>query len=240
MVSEVMLQQTQVPRVVPRYGSFLALFPTPASLAAAPTADVLAAWQGLGYNRRALALQRSAGIIELDLAGRVPDSVPALRRLPGVGAATAAAVCVYAFGRPLAFIETNIRSAFIHFFFRECSRVSDADLLPWVEATLDRENPREWYYALMDYGSWLKSVVPNPSRRSRHHSAPPPFAGSRREARGALLRALLNAGRAGMTAAQARTIPQLSRRNEQEATEILECLVREGFLLRRGDSYRVA
>ena len=130
---------------------------------------MLAAWQGLGYNRRALALHRLAGVVVSEHAGVIPRSVEQLQRLPGIGYATAAAVCVYAYEQPLAFIETNVRSAFIHFFFQECSRVADADLLPLVELTLDRERPRDWYYALMDYGAWLKKTE-RESRPAEHAS----------------------------------------------------------------------
>ncbi len=240
LVSEVMLQQTQVVRVVPKYQSFVAAFPTLGALAAAPTSEVLSAWQGLGYNRRALALQRSCQIIETDHGGVVPGSVAKLRELPGIGTATAAAVCVYAYDRPLPFIETNIRSAFIHFFFQECTSVSDAELLPLVVLALDTENPRDWYYALMDYGAWIKTAGPNPSRRSRHHAAQSPFAGSRREARGAILRALLEAGPRGIVLDALRAGPRLRDREESEVKSILDQLADEGFLLQEGQNYRIA
>ena len=141
LVSEFMLQQTQVARVTGKFELFIGLFPTIRSLAAGSTADVLRAWQGLGYNRRGLNLHRSARMVVAEYGGSVPDSLPELLRLPGVGRATAAAVCAFAFGIPVPFLETNVRAAFIHHFFQECSRVSDSELLPLVEATLDRDDP---------------------------------------------------------------------------------------------------
>jgi A/G-specific adenine glycosylase len=242
LVSEIMLQQTQVPRVAGKYELFARLFPDIRALAGAPGADVLRAWQGLGYNRRALNLHRSAGLIVAEHGGCVPSTFSELRRLPGVGSATAAAICAFAFGVPVPFLETNIRSAYIHHFFQECSRVSDMDLLPLVEATLDRENPREWYFALMDYGSWLKRTYTNPSRRSRHETAQSPFTGSHRQLRAQILRAFLiyaaeaaheaSGHTVGLDApAVAALVPAWDR---EEVRATLEELTREGFLRRSG------
>ena len=241
VVSEVMLQQTQVPRVVPRYGEFLQAFPTVASLASADAAAVLTAWQGLGYNRRALALHRLAGVVVREHGGVIPSSVEKLQRLPGIGFATAAAVCVYAYEQPLVFIETNVRAAFIHFFFPECSRVSDADLLPLVEVALDRERPRDWYYALMDYGAWLKRTQPNPGRRSAHHTVQSPFAGSRRQARALLLRLLLHAPVDGLSLDELLVSDRtLAARGADEVATILSTMVAEGFLAIENGRFRVA
>jgi A/G-specific adenine glycosylase len=243
LVSEMMLQQTQVARVLEKYPQFLAAFPTVAVLAAAPTAEVLAVWQGLGYNRRALALHRAAGMIVSEYGGRVPDRVDDLRRLPGVGPATAAALSAFAFGQAEAFIETNIRAAFIHFFFENEEDVPDAAILPLVEQTMDRDDPREWFYALMDYGVWVKRTFANPSRRSKHHAVQSPFAGSRREVRANVLQALL------ALAPAAADLPAIRRmaapdREPAEVESVLGDLVREGFLERDGDGegggYRVS
>lgn len=239
LVSEVMLQQTQVVRVVPKYELFLAAFPTVIVLARAPVADVLSAWQGLGYNRRALALHRAAGLIASESGGTVPDSPAELTRLPGVGAATAAAVCVFAYDLPLPFIETNIRSAFIHFFFQEGVSVRDADILPLVEATLDRTNPRDWYYALMDYGARVKKSFRNPSRRSLHHTVQSPFAGSHRQLRAMVLRRLLSVAPAPMTVSELGEL-SVGEVDEVAISGVLEELATEGFLVREGDRYRVA
>jgi A/G-specific adenine glycosylase len=240
LMSEMMLQQTQVARVIDKYELFVRLFPTLDSLASASTADVLRAWQGLGYNRRGLNLQRSAKLVVSEFGGSVPDAFPDLLRLPGVGRATAAAVCAFAFGIPVPFLETNIRSAYIHHFFQECSRVSDADLLPLVETTLDRENPRDWYYALMDYGTWLKKVHPNPSRRSSHHeTAQSPFPGSHRQLRATILRALLARTPEGTGTRGSRDCPGVDLDavatlapawHRDEVRAALEEMTREGFL----------
>lgn len=241
LVSEVMLQQTQVARVLPKYEEFLEMFPTVSRLADAPVADVLSAWQGLGYNRRALALHQAAGRIHTHHDGVVPDSPADLVGLPGIGPATAAAVCVFAYGKPLPFIETNIRSALLHHFFPEGTDIRDTDLLPIVEASLDHAAPRDWYYALMDYGAWLKKTYPNPSRRSRHHSRQGPFIGSNRQLRALVLRSLLSARPAGMTAAELTALsPHAPRADEAVIGTVANHLAVEGFLIREGDRYRVA
>ena len=191
LVSEVMLQQTQVTRVGNYYGRFLARFPDPDSLAAAPLGAVLELWSGLGYNRRALALQRAAGAVVREHGGVIPADRDALLRLPGVGPATAGALLAFAFARPAVFIETNIRRLFLHQYFPAAITVPDAALLPLVARTLDRRQPRRWYYALMDWGAALgQQRAGNPNRRSAHYSRQSPFAGSRRELRGRVLRLL--------------------------------------------------
>jgi A/G-specific adenine glycosylase len=240
LVSEIMLQQTQVARVLEKYRLFLAQFPTAAALARAEVREVLAAWSGLGYNRRALALHRAAGIIADEHGGRVPESAAELRRLPGVGAATAAAVCAFAFGRAEPFIETNIRSGFIHFFFQDLDGVADSDILPLVEMTMDRDDPREWFYALMDYGVWVKRTYGNPSRRSKHHTVQSPFAGSRREMRAQVLQALLSIAPGAGDPAAVRALLPGPPRDPADVRSVLEDLAREGFLQKDGDSYRVA
>ena len=190
LVSEVMLQQTQVTRVLDYYPRFLARFPDPASLAAAPLAAVLERWSGLGYNRRALALHRAAGVLAREHAGAMPAHREALLRLPGVGPATAGALLAFAFGRPAVFIETNIRRVFIDQFFAGAAAVPDAALHPLIARTLDRRRPRRWYYALMDWGAALGRRAGNPNRRSAHYTLQSPFAGSRRELRGRVIRLL--------------------------------------------------
>lgn len=200
LVSEVMLQQTQVARVVPKYRAFTAAFPTVEALAAAPIEEVVRLWQGLGYNRRALALRQAARIIVAEHAGEVPSTLEGLTVLPGVGHATAAQVLAFAFGIGVPFIETNIRSVYLHEFFPGAEDVPDSAILPLVAATLDAEDPREWYWALMDYGTELKAGMPNPSRSSRHHVKQAPFEGSNRQLRGRLLAELLTPGGEGASA----------------------------------------
>lgn len=191
VVSEIMLQQTQVPRVVEKYPVFIKKFPTITSLAAAPLSQVLAAWQGLGYNRRALLLQKLAQKVVAEHAGKVPRDVHTLETLPGIGKATAGSIAAFAFNRPSVFIETNIRSVFIHCFFPNRRSVSDEELLPVVAKAIDVKNPRKWYNALMDYGVYLKEREGNPSRKSAHYTRQSRFEGSNRQLRGKILKELL-------------------------------------------------
>lgn len=190
LVSEIMLQQTQADRVLPKYERFIAAWPSFASLAGATLLEVYSLWQGLGYNRRAKALLEIAKRVERDFGGALPRERDALLDLPMIGPATAAAVRAFAFDRPSAYLETNIRRVFIYFFFDRRPDVKDGELLPLVEASLDPEEPREWQYALMDYGVFLKNTIPNPNRRSRHYAVQSPFEGSDRQVRGAVLRFL--------------------------------------------------
>ncbi|MEG1750230.1 MAG: adenine glycosylase [Raoultibacter sp.] len=191
LVSEVMLQQTQVARVIKYWNTFLSLFPTLDALAAADTACVLEQWQGLGYNRRALALKRTAEICAADHAGKLPDTQEGLMALPGIGPATAAGVLSFAYNQPSVYLETNVRTVFLHEFFPDGQAVSDKEIYPLVEATCSRENPRDWYYALLDYGAHLKRTVVNPSRKSAHHIRQSTFSGSRRQKRAEILRQVL-------------------------------------------------
>jgi A/G-specific adenine glycosylase len=225
LVSEVMLQQTQVGRVMDRHPEWMAAFPTVDALAAAPLPAVLEMWQGLGYNRRALALKRAAELAVERFAGALPRDEALLRSLPGIGPTTAAAVMNYAFRYPAPFIETNVRAVFLHHFFADADDVPDSALAPLVGATWDREDPRGWGYALMDYGVHLKRIMPNPSRRSRHHTRQSPFEGSRRQKRARLLRAVLGEP-GGSTDAYAHSLGI----DLTDATELLEQLASEGFL----------
>jgi len=189
-VSEVMLQQTQTSRVIDKYALFIRLFPTWQALAQAPLVDVLQAWQGLGYNRRGKWLQQSAQIIVEQHGGVLPVQPVSLVKLPGIGPATAASVAAFAYNQPTVFIETNIRAVFIHFFFSDRDDVHDSEIFPLIEKTLDRDNPRQWYYALMDYGVMLKKQLVNPSRKSKHHVKQSKFEGSDRQIRGLLIKLL--------------------------------------------------
>lgn len=194
LLSEVMLQQTQVSRVLVKYPEFLRAFPTIRALAHADKKKLLRMWQGMGYNRRALYLKRAAQTIIKQHEGHVPKTLSELESLPGIGHATAAAILTYAFNKPAPFIETNTRRVFIHHFFPKRRRVSDADIMPLIGAALPKTNRREWYYALMDYGTFLARAIPNPNKRSLHYARQQPFEGSTREIRGFLLKESL-AGR---------------------------------------------
>lgn len=191
MVSELMLQQTQVGRVIPKFETFIQRFPTITVLAKAQQSEVLAAWSGLGYNRRAKFLHEAARVCVEKFKGSIPDTYDDLLTLPGIGPNTAGAILVYAYNQPIVFIETNIRSVFLHEFFPGKTDISDKQLMPLIEESLDSSNPREWYWALMDYGTYIKKNHPNPSRRSSHHVSQSPFEGSKRQIRGRIIKQLL-------------------------------------------------
>ena len=220
-----MLQQTQVDRVREKYREFLALFPGFADLARAELSQVLSVWQGLGYNRRAVSLRLCAQAVVQRHAGRLPQEIADLLALPGIGPYTARAVAAFAFGEPTPFIETNIRSVFIHHFFPGREAVLDSEILPLVERTLDRERPRDWYYALMDFGAMLKKTGVNPSRSSAHHTRQSPFRGSNREQRSQILRGIL--AQPGVTGAQ--LVLDLAG-GDAAVSRNLQQLEREGFI----------
>ncbi len=187
LVSEIMLQQTQVLRVIPKFEAFMKRFPSIQSLADASLADVLITWQGLGYNRRAKYLHEAAKQL---IVSNPPTTLDDLIRLPGIGKNTAAAICAYVYNQPVAFIETNIRTVYIHEFFQDRADVSDKEILEIVARTIDSSNPREWYWALMDYGTFLKSQNLGSITRSRAYVKQSAFQGSLRQARGDILRRL--------------------------------------------------
>ena len=188
LVSELMLQQTQVSRVVPKFLAFIDAFPDEKHLAAAPLAQVLVLWSGLGYNRRAKFLHMAAQkIVE---RGSFPGTLSELVALPGVGKNTAGAILNYAFEIPTVFIETNIRSVYLHHFFADAGIVDDAQLSELVESTLDKEHPREWFWALMDYGSYLKSQSMGETAQSKYYKKQSKLQGSMRETRGKILKLL--------------------------------------------------
>ena len=240
LVSEVMLQQTQVSRVLKHWERFMTLFPTTDALAAADTAFVLEQWQGLGYNRRALALKRTAEICSEQYAGALPRASEKLVKLPGIGQATAAGVVAFAYNEPSIYIETNVRTVFIHELFPDAESVTDRELLPLVEATCPADRPRAWYYALLDWGAYLKQTTVNPSRRSAHYTRQSSFEGSRRQKRAEMLRWVLaepgmapddlleridsferEAGRGGI--------------DRSEFESILADMISEGFFRREGE-----
>jgi A/G-specific adenine glycosylase len=226
-----MLQQTQTARVVEKYVRFVDTLPDVRSLADAPTHEVLALWQGLGYNRRALYLKRAAAVIVRDFGGVIPKDEKSLLSLPGVGPATAGAVRAFTYGEPAVFIETNIRAVFIHHFFEERDAVDDREILPLVEATLDRNTPRTWYWGLMDYGVHLKESEGNPAARSAHHTTQSPFRGSDREIRGVVLALLVEKE----TVTKEDILARFPGENDRIG-RIVADLEREGFLNVNGDS----
>ena len=233
LVSEVMLQQTQVSRVLKKYPEFIEAFPSLDILAKAPLKRILSVWQGMGYNRRAIALKNIADGATKKYGGAIPADPILLENLPGIGKNTAGAIAAFAFNRPVVFIETNIRRVFIHHFFKNHHSVHDKDILPLIKKTLDKKNPREWYWALMDYGSAPPKTVMNPNKKSRHYAKQKPFKGSNREVRGLILRILLEKG--SLPPAQLKAYI-----DRPELHKNLNDLVHEGFLKKKGKLYALA
>ena len=225
LVSEIMLQQTQVERVLVKYPAFLSAFPDFTSLAQAPLADILTVWQGMGYNRRAIYLQKCAQRAVNEYNGILPADVETLATFPGIGRATASSICAFAFDLPVVFIETNIRRVFIHFFFSDADTVNDAKILPLVDKALYKENPRIWYWALMDIGTALKKTIENPNRKSAHYTKQVPFEGSDRRIRGRIIALLL--------ATPNLTVDEIAARFTEDPDRILrivKALENEGFI----------
>lgn len=234
LVSEIMLQQTQVDRVMPYYARFLKRFPTLKTLARANLSEVLSVWSGLGYNRRAKYLRDAARHIEREYHGVVPNDPQLLERLPGIGVYTARAIAAFAFNHPVALIETNIRAVFMFHFFKNKASVRDSDILELVEKTLPRHTVREWYWALMDYGGTLKKEGKVRNVQSAHYVRQKPFVGSRRELRGNILRTL---------SAKGTSIAALSRAlaiSQRDVRPILTTLITERLVTVDRGGYRIA
>lgn len=191
LISEIMLQQTQAARVISKYLEFIQKFSTIGEIAKASNEDVLRVWSGLGYNRRALYLKKIAKIVARDFNSKIPLDPKMLQTLPGIGINTAGAIYVFSKNLPYVFIETNIRRVFIHEFFENRVDISDKEILELVGSTLDKKAPREWYYALMDYGAYLGKTEANPNRKSKHYTKQTKFEGSLRQIRGQILKILL-------------------------------------------------
>ncbi len=235
LVSEIMLQQTQTDRVLPKYNQFLVRFPNVDCLAKAELREILEVWQGLGYNRRAISLQRIAQLVSGRFGGTIPDCAETLRTFPGVGQSTAGAIVVFGFNRPEIFIETNIRRVFLDFFFPGMEKVRDKDILPLIEQTMDRSQPRHWYYALMDYGVWLKKTEGNPNRRSAHYHRQAPFENSDRQVRGLIVKTLLE----GRELNEEDLVKAL-KKSPKRIKGIIRQLIEEGFLAETSGRLRIA
>lgn len=250
LVSEVMLQQTQVARVLPLWERWLDRFESFEALAASPLPPVLEAWQGLGYNRRAVALKRAAEEVVLRFAGTCPSDEAQLRSLPGIGPATAAGVRAFAFDLPSAYLETNVRTVFLHELFADADAVPDREIVPLVEAAMRLAteagaSAREWNFALLDYGAHLKRTMPNPSRRSAHHTRQSAFEGSRRQKRARLLRAVMAlpghpAEQYAAVLEEAETRADRAAPDPDEVMGLLGELEREGFLTQADGVWSVA
>jgi A/G-specific adenine glycosylase len=264
LVSELMLQQTQVERVIPKFEAFVAAFPDEKTLARAPLADVLTLWSGLGYNRRAKFLHDAAK--EIVRLGTFPTAAPELMTLPGVGKNTAGAIMAYAYNQPSYFIETNVRTVYIHHFFADADLVDDKKIMALLQKTVPTGEgkeqperrihsapgamngvpaksvsrggvgktvglsygPKAFYWALMDYGSWLKRQGVVRNSRSAHYKKQSPLVGSVREVRGAIIKQLASGD---MTEAKLRRTVVADDRFEPA----LSGLVRDGLVMRTGE-----
>lgn len=232
LVSELMLQQTQVERVKSKFAMFMERFPTIETLAAAPLAEVLSLWNGLGYNRRAKFLHEAAKMVVREFNGVFPQAVTELVRLPGVGNNTAGALSVYAFNQPQVFVETNIRTVYFYHFFPNDTAVDDHEIREKLKQTMDYEHPREWYWALMDYGTYLKSQGIRNNATSRQYVKQSPLAGSVREVRGQIVRALTTADH---------SLEHLKRHvTVDERFEVaLEGLIKDGLVMQTDDYFHL-
>jgi A/G-specific adenine glycosylase len=235
-VSEIMLQQTQVARVIEKYKEFLKAFPTVEALAKAPLQGVLLHWSGLGYNRRARFLHQMAKTIVHEKSGKFPKDFDELLKLPGIGHYTGGAIFAFAYNKSITIIETNIRTVFLYHFGTTLSTakgtellpIHDKELLPLIEATLDQEHPRQWYWALMDYGSYLKSQGIKIHRSSAQYKKQSTFKGSLREVRGGIIKIL---------AKHTATVLQLQKTTGFDVSRIesaIETLVKEGIISKKG------
>lgn len=263
LVSEVMLQQTQVERVIPHYRSFLERFPTVRALAEAPLSEVLISWQGLGYNRRAKMLHEAAKCIltqqpvstaqkntRLNLV--FPENASELEKLPGIGPYTAGAVVAFAYNHDGIFVETNIRTVITHHFFSTqqlgktvsqntiiydsiLDLVDDRDIRKVLEKVYPQGRAREWYAALMDYGAHLKRSGVRINAKAKDYKKQSAFRGSGREVRGAIVRAL--SGTSQTESALTKLFPK-ERASQME--EQIEKLAKEGIIVKKGATYSLA
>ncbi|HEY4527134.1 MAG TPA: A/G-specific adenine glycosylase [Candidatus Paceibacterota bacterium] len=234
LVSEVMLQQTQVSRVIEKYKAFLIRFPNARRLAEAPLTDVLRMWSGLGYNRRAKYLKAAAEVIVRGYGGRVPKAAIVLQKIPGVGPYTASAVRIFAFNEPDVLIETNVRAAIIHGFFADTLNVRDRAVLVYAEKAAEGQDPRDWHWALMDYGAHIKKVHKNPARRSAHYTRQSKFEGSPRQVRGRVIRVLAH---------EQLTVRQLQKELEGVAEKNIEQVIaglqKDGLIKKEKGKWRI-
>lgn len=230
LVSEIMLQQTQITRVISKYLTWLERFPDLQTLAESPQNEVLKYWSGLGYNRRALALHKLSKVVESEFEGSIPLDIFTLKKLPGIGDYTASAIYTFSTNKPSIFIETNIRTVFIYHFFPEINHINDKDIFPLIEKTLAKENPREWYYALMDYGSYLKKEYGNPNAKSKHYAKHSKFEGSKRQLRGRILKKLDSENKLTLE-----TILEFTDKTQSEVEKIVDEMVMEGFIIREAN-----
>lgn len=235
LVSELMLQQTQVDRVVPKFNAFIARFPNWKQLAGASLPQVYAYWQGLGYNRRAKYLRDAAKLVVA--AGKdLPNDETFIRSLPGVGPYTAGAVRAFAYGEPAPFIETNIRTAVLQHFFPGDRAVHDAEILSVLERLKPTKGSkaRDWYAALMDYGAHLKRQGVKVNSRTHGYTKQSKFEGSLRQVRGAILRELVGGGKSAVA------LTKKIGRSGSDIDRAVTGLVKDGLVRKRGNTYLLA
>jgi len=230
-----MLQQTQTSRVSEKYMEFIKKFPDFNALAKAPLEAVLKAWQGLGYNRRAIALKKIAEIIVSNYNEKLPSDLETLKSFPQIGNNTASSILTFAFNIPTYFIETNIRRVYIYFFFQDKKIVYDKDILKVAKKTIDISNPREWYYGLMDYGVMLKKTHPELNKKSAHYRKQSKFKGSNREIRGEILKILLKEN-----SLKEMDIVQKINKNPERVKKILNTMLKEGFIKQNNQKYTIS
>jgi len=242
VVSEIMLQQTQVVRVEEYFRNWMRKYPSWKSLACAPLREVLLSWQGLGYNRRGKYVHDIAKIVTEKYKGKLPSGRVELESLPGIGHYTAGSVRAFAFNESDIFMETNIRTVlFYHLYDYEhmtLKSIDDKELLDVLEKYIQtdqraQENPREFYWALMDYGSHLKQTVGNLNTRARAHTKQSRFEGSRRQLRAQLLRYILDSPRT-----EKEVIFQ-GTKDTQLTKDLLNDLVKEGSVRKEKEKYFV-
>jgi A/G-specific adenine glycosylase len=230
LVSELMLQQTQTERVVPKYLAFIQKYPDFLALSQASVPELLSMWSGLGYNRRALYLHKTAQKVVTEFKGKLPKTEDQLIMFPGIGKYTAGAIMAFAHDSPTIFIETNIRRVYLHFFFPDIEKVSDEEVKKIVEKTLPQKDFRNWYYALMDYGVYLAKSGENANTRSKHYTKQSKFEGSRRQIRGMALKIYVTEKHVDATHMV------FADKSFDLVNEIIEELKSEGFIKSEVDS----
>jgi len=239
LISEIMLQQTQVDRVEPKYQQFISELPDFQALAITPAQNVIKLWQGLGYNRRALYLQGTAKKVVSNFGSTLPHNRKSLESLPGIGPSTSGAILAYCFDDPVVFIETNVRRVLIYHFCTDEDNISDSQLTATLESILlmlpgQYFTPQTFYWAMMDYGTYLKSAVANPNRKSKHYTKQSKFVGSDRQLRGAIIQKLSQVS----FSTKSELASLASSKNQQSNfTQILVDLEGEGFICSNKKGY---
>jgi A/G-specific adenine glycosylase len=248
LVSEIMLQQTQVTRVIPKFEAWLSMLPTVKELAVAPTVTVLTLWSGLGYNRRALNLKKTAQIISEKYDGRFPQNEKALMALPGIGIYTARAVLCFAFDQQVAVVDTNVKKVILTQLFRsfpEEIRLGDGSstqndlkidekmIMTIAEQILPHGKAYEWNQALMDYSSTVlkkeKIHIPKQSK----------FIGSRRYYRGRVLKVLLEKKSVPIEELGSLIKNGFAAHDQEWLEKLLGELINEGFIVNEKNSIRL-